>query len=141
MGLGALLIVVGLYYLTKPTIRPINNVKWAYLAGALAGIFGGAYNIGSPPVLVYGAMRRWSPTQFRVTLQGFFLPLSAMILLSHATAGLWTKQVLQLFGFSLPVFLIAYWLGNRLSNLVPRERFEQLIYVGLVILGTVLLLR
>ncbi|MCB0084260.1 MAG: sulfite exporter TauE/SafE family protein, partial [Caldilineaceae bacterium] len=93
--LGVMLIGVGLYYLHRPTIQLFQGQQWAYLFGFVAGILGGAYSMASPPVLIYGAAQRWPPEQFRVTLQGFFLPLSTTILISHALAGLWSKQVLQ----------------------------------------------
>lgn len=141
VGLGIMLILTGLFYLIKPTLPPINNPGWAYFFGFLAGIFGGAYSMSSPPTLVYSAMRRWSPEQFRVTLQGFFLPASAMILTGHAVAGLWTKELLWLYALSWPIMLIAFFVGSRFSQQLETERFERLIYVSLIVLGTVLIYR
>ena len=96
--------------------------------------------MASPPVIVYGAVRRWSPDQFRVTLQSFFLPVSAMILISHASAGLWTRWVLQLYALSLPVMLVAFWAGSRLNQTIARDHFERIVYVGLIVLGAALLI-
>ena len=138
-GLGILLILVGLYYFTQPTFKAIQGASWAYLFGFVAGVLGGAYNVASPPMVVYGAMRRWSPEQFRVSLQGFFLPLSALILVSHASAGLWTAWVLQLFALSLPVIFIAFWCGSWLSQNISTLYFEKLVYGGLIIIGITLL--
>ena len=53
-------------------------------AGFLAGVLGGAYGMNGPPLVVYGAMRRWSPQHIRATLQGYFLPASIV-----AMAGYW----------------------------------------------------
>jgi uncharacterized membrane protein YfcA len=138
-ALGILVILVGLYYLVRPTIAGLKGAHWTYLFGFLSGLLGGAYNMASPPMIVYGASRRWSPEQFRVTLQSFFLPISAMILVSHASAGLWTKQVLHLYLISLPVMSIAFWLGNRLSQRIEARSFERLVYVALIVLGIMLL--
>jgi uncharacterized protein len=138
--LGVLLILVGAYHLVKPTLRALPGDGWAYGFGLLAGLFGGAYNMASPPVLIYGAVRRWPPEQFRVTLQGFFLPVSALILISHASAGLWTAQVIQLYLLSLPVLLLAFGIGSRLSRRLPTALFARLIYGALIVLGIALLL-
>jgi uncharacterized protein len=40
-------------------------------------VFGGAYGMNGPPLVVYRAMRRWSPPHFRAILEGYFLPASA----------------------------------------------------------------
>ena len=32
--------------------------------------------MNGPPLVIYGALRRWSPQHFRATLQGYFLPAS-----------------------------------------------------------------
>lgn len=141
VGLGVMLILTGLFYLTKPTLPPIKDPRWAFFFGFLTGTFGGAYSMASPPVLVYSAMRRWEPEQFRITIQGFFLPLSAMILIGHAAAGLWTPQVLGLYAISWPIMLVAFWVGNRVSEGLDAQRFERIVYMSLIVLGSVLIYR
>jgi len=137
--LGLLLIAVGGYNLWQPTMRGLHNPRWPYIFGFLAGILGGAYNMTSPPVLIYGAARRWSPEKFRVTLQGFFLPVSALILIGHAGTGLWTREVLQLYLFSWPIMLLAFWLGNRFVTRVEPKTLGRLLYGALIVLGLALL--
>lgn len=139
-ALGGLLILVGLYNLIQPQLKPLHDSRWSYLFGFLAGLLGGAYNMASPPVLIYGAVRHWSPTQFRVTLQSFFLPVSVLILIGHATAGLWTNRVLSLYGLAWPVMLAAFWLGSRFTERINAVRFGQLLYGALIVLGIVLLI-
>lgn len=136
--LGILLIGVGIYNLWQPTLQGLHDRRWAYLFGLLAGLLGGAYNMASPPVLIYGAIRRWPPEQFRVTMQGFFLPVSALILIGHAGAGLWTRQVLTLYAISWPIMLIAFWLGNRIATRIDPKQLGWLLYGALVVLGVAL---
>ena len=139
-ALGVLLILTGLYYLMRPAVAALHGAYWAYLFGFLSGVLGGAYNMASPPIIVYGAARRWDPERFRVTLQSFFLIVSLMILVGHASAGFWTREVLSLFGLSIPVVLLAYGLGNRVHRNMATQQFERLVYIGLVVLGGALLL-
>ena len=134
-----LFIFIGLYNLTQPSLAGLGGKQWPYLFGFAAGALGGAYNIASPPILVYGTTRRWSPQEFRFTLQSFFLPLSTIILISHASAGLWTIWVFQLFALALPVMALAFWLGNLISRLMTGQNFERVVYGGLIVLGIALL--
>ncbi len=139
--LGIVLIGVGGYNLWQPTWTGLRDPRWIYPFGFLAGILGGAYNMSSPPILIYGAIRRWSPDHFRVTMQGFFLPVSLLILLSHASAGLWTGEVLRLYALAWPIMVVAFWLGNRFAQRVDPRTLGRLLYGALIVLGVALLFR
>lgn len=138
-GLGMLLVLVALNNLLKPTFRPLRGAGWPYVFGFVAGVCGGAYTIAGPPVLLYGALRKWPPEQFRATLQSFFLPVTMMIILTHANAGLWTRDVLLLYVFALPVLGLSFWLGARASQRLASETFERLVYGALIVLGALLI--
>lgn len=140
MVLGAFLVLFGLYQAFRPTLPELRRRAWAFPFGFVSGFLGGAYNTGGPPIVVYGVLKRWEPERFRSTLQGYFLPTSVVVVTSHAAAGLWTPQVLQLFGLALPGVLVAIWLGLRVTARLPTERFEKLLSVVLVIMGMVLLI-
>ena len=137
--LGILLILMGLYYLRRPSLPARLENRWAYLLGFVAGVLGGAYNIAGPPLIVYGTLRRWSPDQFRSTLQGFFIIIDVVIMIGHAGAGLWTPVVLQLFALSIPAILIGLWAGNRINAHISAPMFERILYVALIVLGVMLI--
>jgi len=136
--LGILLIVFGSYKLTEPQLPTLQWDGYAYFAGFVAGILGGAYNTNGPPIIIYGSLREWSPEQFRATLQGYFLPASMLIFISQGIAGLWTSEVLRLFAFSLPPIILATLLGEKLYRRIPRHLFERVIHVALVVMGVLL---
>ena len=139
-ALGVLLILYGLYSLIAPGL-PVIRSEWpAYVFGFVAGVLGGAYNTNGPPVVVYGALRRWSPEHFRATLQGCFLLTGLMILVGHGVAGLWTREVFRLYLFSLPAILLAVFLGAKLNRRIPRETFSRAVYVFLIIMGALFVL-
>lgn len=140
-GLGMILILTGLYYLARPALPPIQHPGWAYLFGFLSGLLGGAYSMASPPTLVYSTMRRWEPSRFRATVQSFFLPLSGMILIGHAAAGLWTSQLLLFYAISWPIMLLAFWIGSKVGQRLKREIYERVVYTSLIVLGLALILR
>ncbi len=136
--LAAVVIGFALFQLFTP--RPVRlRAAWtAYPVGLIAGVLGGAYNTNGPPVVIYGALRRWPPAEFRATLQGYFICTSVVILSGHALAGLWTAQVGWLFGFSLLGVVPAIAGGEWLHRRIPTARFERVVYALLIPLGTIL---
>lgn len=136
--LGVFLIGFGLYRLLQWRLVKLNSTAWATPIGFIAGILGGAYNTNGPPIVIYGEMRRWPPTQFRATLQSYFLPTGIGILMSHAAGGLWTAQVFQLYLVSLPGILVAIAIGGWINQRLPIERFQKLLSGLLITLGALL---
>jgi uncharacterized protein len=112
---------------------------WAF--GFAAGVLGGAYGMNGPPLAVYGVMRRWSPQQFRATLQGYFLPASAMGMVGYWAVGLWTRSVNGLYVTSLPTVIAAIVLGRIANKRMSGRGFQTTIYMGLLIVGLVLVLQ
>ena len=138
--LAFIIIIFSLYKIFKPKLFTLTSDGSAYIFGLLAGILGGAYNTNGPPVVVYGTLRRWNPEKFRATLQGYFLPTGSMIALGHCIGGFWTKPVLLSYLVSLPVILVAILFGGKLNRKIPKDRFDNCIYIFLIILGAVLLI-
>lgn len=136
--LGVVLIAFGLYNLIAPRLPTLRNEKLAYVFGLIAGILGGAYNTNGPPVVVYGALRRWSPERFRTTMQCYFLPTGGLILISHGLAGLWTLTVFQFYGYALPVIMLGLFLGGRMNKMFSKGQFNRIIYGCLVVMGVFL---
>lgn len=138
--LGGVLISYGAYNLLRPGLPPLHNEGWAFPFGFGAGVLGSAYNTSGPPVIIYGAMRRWSPDVFRATLQGFFLVNGIMIAAGHALAGLWTAQVLWLALLTLPGLIVGMAAGIVAQRRISPAVFSRVVYALLVVLGGVFLL-
>jgi uncharacterized membrane protein YfcA len=109
--------------------------------GFFGGVLGGAYGMNGPPLVVYGAMRRWSAQHFRATLQGYFLPASTLGMVGYWFAGLWIWEVTRLFLWSLPVILVAIVMGRAINRRMRGDAFLRYVYVGLLVTGTVLLVQ
>lgn len=137
--MGIILIAFGLYNLFMPQLPILRWPGYAYGAGLIAGVLGGAYNTNGPPVIVYGMLSRWPPEQFRASLQGYFFVTGMLIVAGHGLKGLWTTEVLWMFGYSLPCVILATALGYRLSRVLHRQTFEKIIYVFLIFVGLLLL--
>jgi uncharacterized membrane protein YfcA len=111
------------------------------ICGFVSGVLGGAYGMNGPPLVVYGAMRRWSAQHFRATLQGYFLPASTLGMVGYWLAGLWVWEVTRLYLWSLPVVAVAIVLGRMINQRMSGETFLKYVYVGLLVTGTMLLVQ
>src|SRR6185312_3742890 len=78
--LGLIIIIFSIYLLIGKRLSELktNSFPWLFGCGFLAGILGGAYGLNGPPLVIYGAKKRWSAQHFRATLQGYFL-IASMI--------------------------------------------------------------
>jgi uncharacterized membrane protein YfcA len=109
--------------------------------GFCAGVLGGAYGMNGPPLVIYGAMRRWSVQHFRATLQGYFLPASIIGMSGYFMAGLWTPAVTRYYLLSLPVTLAGIFLGRVINHRIHGDNFLKYIYIGLAVIGGILIIQ
>ena len=117
----------------------LKNANYALVFGFVSGVFGGAYNISGPPVVLYGTLAGWYSNQFRATIQAYSLLTNAFALLGYWIAGHLTREVLIYWGCSLPIVAITIWLGNRIHRAIPSERYTVIVKVLLLVLGVRLL--
>ena len=139
--LGAVIIAVSIYSLAgkvRPRLSERNHA-WLLGAGFTSGVLGGAYGMNGPPLAIYGALRGWTPVQFRATLQGYFLVASIAGLVSYTGLGLWRPPVVRYFVVSLPAVAVAIVLARLVARRLDSTRFFRLVFVGLTIIGAVLI--
>jgi len=141
--LGMLIIAFSLWSLTARRAPDIHAGGWRLLAacGFCAGILGGAYAMNGPPLIVYGALRRWPAQQFRATLQAYFLPAGLLVSLGYWISGLWVPEVFRLYLLSLPVLIPAMVLGTIINRRLHGDVFLRVVYVGLVVIGAILVVK
>jgi len=125
----------------KPPELHEDSRIWLLGCGFLAGVLGGAYGMNGPPLVIYGAMRRWSPQHFRATLQGYFLPASVVAMVGYWFAGLWVPAVSHYYLMSLPVVLPAVFLGRLVNHRMRGDSFLGYVHGGLLCAGVVLLIQ
>lgn len=141
MLLGLLILAFSLYSLfgRMPLHLTRDDRGGLLLCGFTAGVLGGAYGMNGPPLVMYGAIRRWTPTQFRATLQAYFLPASLTGLVGFWWAGILTRTVLLDFFLSLPAVACAIPLGRWLHRRIPAQSFLPWIYGGLALIAVTLI--
>ena len=138
--LGLLVLVFCIFRLASPQLAELKSDRWAPVFGFFSGLFGGAYNTFGPPIVVYGAMRRWRAEVYRVAVQGFYLPVCVFVLGAHYLKGLWTPEVFRYYFAALPIVFLATFLGRLVNRrLGSRGGFDRVVYVGLVFVAIGLL--
>jgi uncharacterized membrane protein YfcA len=141
IALGIFIVAFSVYSLLgrrSPELKT-DSKGWLLGCGFAAGVIGGAYGMNGPPLVIYGAMRRWSAQHFRATLQAYFLPASVVGMFGYWLAGLWVPAVTHYYLLCLPVLLPAVWLGRVANHRLHGDAFLKYVYVGLAGIGMVLL--
>jgi uncharacterized membrane protein YfcA len=139
--LGVVVAGFAVFALRSRGAYELTDDRLAWLFGVIAGVLGGAYGMNGPPLVVYGALRRWSPERFRATLQGYFLPASVMGMIGYWAAGLWTPSVSHYYLLSLPTALLAIALGRVINRRFDARRFFVVVHAGLAVSGAGLVLQ
>jgi uncharacterized protein len=125
----------------RPPELDTDSRVWLVGCGFVAGLLGGAYGMNGPPLVIYGAMRRWSPQHFRATLQGYFLPASMAAMAGYWLAGLWVPAVTHYYVISLCVVLPSILLGRVVNHRIRGDAFLKYIQGGLLCVGLLLLVQ
>ena len=139
--LGVVIIGFSSYCLLSRRQYALKNDRLAWLFGFAAGILGGAYGMNGPPLVIYGSLRGWTREHFRATLQGYFLPASLLGMCGYWLAGLWVPAVTRNYLWSLPATVAAVFLGRILNRRMKEHAFLRYIHIGLLLVGTVLLVQ
>jgi uncharacterized membrane protein YfcA len=139
--LALVILSFSFYKLAKPKMMRLRTERASWPFGFAAGILGGAYNTNGPPVIIYGTMRKWTPAEFRATLQGYFLVTGIFIMLGHWSTDLWTSEMMVLYAICLPFILLSIFLGSRLHKRIPKGRFDAYVYYLLIAVSLILLIQ
>jgi uncharacterized membrane protein YfcA len=137
--LGIVIVAFSAYSLGHSRRFALHDNRLAWLFGLAAGVLGGAYGMNGPPLVMFGTLRRWSPVQFRATLQGYFLPASIVVMAGYWATGFWVPSVTHYYVVALPATLVAIALGRALNRRLNAASFLTYVHVMLVVIGLALL--
>ena len=139
--LGVVIVLFSSYSLARSDRLWLQDNRFAWLFGFVAGVLGGAYGMNGPPLVVFGTLRRWSPVQFRATLQGYFLPASLVVMAGYWLTGLWVPAVTHDFVVALPATLVAIGLGRVVNRRLHAAVFLRYVHLLLIVIGAILLVQ
>ena len=138
--LGMILILYVLYSLLNLPVPALKNPNWAYLFGFLSGMGGGAYNMAAPSMVVYADTQHWEPKLFKGNLQGCFLIITVVVILTHVVSGNITLDVLGKSLIAIPFVLIGSVAAFYLDRFINPAFFRKIVLGLIFILGITLAL-
>ena len=134
--LGMFMICAGIY----SCIPRIGNKPWhpVYLGipcGLAAGILGGAFSTGGPPLVAFAASRDYSKFRYTSVLQACFFTYGILRLPLLVSSGLITGRILLagLAGSALTV--TGGLIGLRILADIPEKTFKKIVMVFIILLG------
>lgn len=133
--LGLLLIFYALYASFSFPVPALRNPNWAYFFGLLGGMGGGAYNMAAPPMIIYADTQRWEPRLFKGNLQGYFLIITVVAILTHSLSGNVTGAIVQRSLIAIPFVLLGAFAGFYLDRFINPALFRKIVLGLLFILG------
>ncbi len=118
------------------TTRIHSPFPWAYIAGSIGGLFGGALNMGGPPIVLYTLLRGWEKSKAKSIMATYFFMIGTLRLVLLITTGVATRELLMESVFIVPASLIASYVGTRIFDHMSTRIFRYAataILVGLAI--------
>lgn len=119
----------------KEPSKAVQNISLA-IAGVMQGLFvsGGSF------LAVYSVATIKEKREFRATVNAVWALLNIIMVITMGVGGSITKEVLLWSAIAVVPTLVAIWLGGMLTKKVKQQTFLKVIYVILIVSGTVLLI-
>lgn len=107
----------------------------------LAGLVHGLFVSGGPLLVEYIGGKLKDQQKFRVTLSAIWVVLNTIIFVDDVRYGYWTVATATKLVIVLPIFLLAIYIGGRLSKVMSRKVFLFLTYILMAFSGVMLLIK
>jgi uncharacterized membrane protein YfcA len=138
--LGLVLVFYVISSAARLPLPTLENPSWAYLFGFLGGLGAGAYNMAAPPMIIYGDIKGWPPQEFKSNLQGYFLIITIITIITHTLNGNMTTEVLEKSALAIPFVIIGALIGFYQDRFLKPDIFRKVVLGLLLILGLNLIL-
>jgi uncharacterized membrane protein YfcA len=139
LGVGLLLIVYGIYGLSKPAFKPIQvEVAVDGGIGFANGVLCGLTGLPGFIITVWCQMRGWNKDEQRAVFQPVMLAAIIMTAIALTASGSITAETVKLYGLGLPALLTGLWVGFRLYGKLDDAAFRKVVLLLLLIAGLAL---
>lgn len=134
---GIVVILIGVKKLIRAETKELP-VPVTYLALIAAGIMQGMFTSGGPFLVIYATAAMKDKKEFRATVSAIWTVLNIFLVIKMYKQGMYTGYVNRLVGITmLPVFG-AIFIGNRIGKQLKQNTFLKLVYVLLILSGSIL---
>jgi len=140
--LCVLLVILSLYFARyAKKFKIAFNRRNALLAGLISGVFGGVYNIGGPPLVVYYFSSTETNNQYNAHLQATLLISALYSLVLHTLIGNINTEVLILSSISILGVISGIYFGFRIFKSMNRAVLNMVISVFIILTSIVLAIK
>lgn len=139
--LGVALMVLAVYFIffsERMRIRPTR--RNGLIAGAVAGLTGGMFSIGGPPIVAYYLNALDDKREYTATTQMFFIVTILSLLAMHLRLGNVTGEVLRYSAAALVGLAAGTGLGMAAFRRLPLATIKKLVYGFMLVMGLYILL-
>ncbi|ARP99322.1 TSUP family transporter [Pseudorhodoplanes sinuspersici] len=139
LGVGLLLVVYGIYGLSKPAFKPLKAaVATDGGVGFANGVLCGLTGLPGFIITVWCQMRGWNKDEQRAVFQPVMLAAIIMTVISLAASGSMTAETVKLYLLGLPALLAGLWIGFRLYGKFDDAAFRKVVLLFLLLAGLAL---
>lgn len=124
-AVGVMILVGSAVTLWSPHKARLQKARpWGYIAGAVGGVFGGAINMGGPPVVLYSLLRGWDKGAAKAEMSSYILVTSVIRVVGQIAAGIATPPLLwRSLWLAIPT-VVGCYLGTRLFGHLSNRAFR-----------------
>ena len=142
LAAGLIMILFVGWQFHHPITRPHGDTR---LAGCIAGFASGFVNtsisFGNPPVAIYSLWAGWTHLETMGSMNVFTLLACLITMAAHASAGLYTWDVLQHVLFGAPATVLGMCVALPVARRVSQALFRRILLFVIAAAGIVCMLR
>jgi uncharacterized protein len=139
LGVGLLLILYGLYGLSKPALKPVDPATAVDGGVGFAnGVVCGLTGLPGFVITVWCQMRGWNKDEQRAVFQPVMLAAIVMTAMSLAASGSIDSGIVKLYLIGLPALLAGLWVGFQLYGKLDDAAFRKVVLLLLLVAGMAL---
>lgn len=139
--LGIVLIVLSIYFLFfHERIRMKATIRNGILTGALSGALNALFGTGGPPAVLYLTQATTSNIAYFSGIQFYFAVNNVYSTGMRLLNGIINWEILFMAGIGLMGAVVGNMVGKRLFHKLNAKRLKQLIYIGMIISGILMIL-
>ncbi len=127
--------------LQKKHMTIFANRYFKWIAGAVSGLLGGAFNIPGPPLVLYSYNSHLPVRNAMANLQLIFSVMTFMIIFSFWKMELLNWQIVASGLTFMPFIIFFTFIGSLISHRLKNQHLTKVINAMLLLLGLLLIMK
>ena len=133
---GVFLMLLSVYFLVFSSKLKIKaTLMSATVCGTLAGILGGLFGIGGPPMVIYFLAALDSKEEYLGTIQFHFFVTGVYMLFFRIYKGIFTMDMIPYVILGMAGMMIGKKLGTKIVDRINADTMKKLVYAFLGVSG------